>query len=221
MVEKHVLYPEKIYLVKEDRIQDGTIATLAALKEDASVYLVPRRGEEGVTFNISEAGIDIRERAANGSLVHLDKKRTEFGMTFTINMGRWDFNIEALLRGAHPDIVEEDHVASIETADDATVKGLAFLQSINTEKFTALFECAEEPSTGKRLYYYVPKITREFGDREHVLNVQQISSPLPFRALALDDDLSPDPVTAHQEIYNKVTHTDLFFPFYGSIDGSA
>lgn len=220
MIEKHVIYPENIYLIKEDRIQDGSVDTLKKLKEDAAVYKVPRRGEEGVTFNFNQAGTDVRERAKNGALVHIKTFQTEFGLTFTINLGRWDFNIEALLRGDHPDIVKEDHVASIEGADDATVKGLEFVQSILKEEFTVLFEMAEEPDSGDRLYCYIPKSSRDYGDRETVLNVAQISSPLTYRALALDDDLDPDPVTAHQEIYSKVTHTDLAFFFFGQIDGS-
>lgn len=220
MIEKHVIYPENIYLIKEDRIQDGSVDTLKKLKEDAAVYKVPRRGEEGVTFNFNQAGTDVRERAKNGALVHIKTFQTEFGLTFTINLGRWDFNIEALLRGDHPEIVKEDHVASIEGADDATVKGLEFVQSILKEEFTVLFEMAEEPDSGDRLYCYIPKSSRDYGDRETVLNVAQISSPLTYRALALDDDLDPDPVTAHQEIYSKVTHTDLAFFFFGQIDGS-
>ena len=220
MIDKYVLYPESIYLVKEDRIQDGTVTSLDSLKNDATAYAVPRRAEEGVTLNFNESGVDVRERDKSGKLVHIDHFNTEFGMSFTINLGRFDFRIEALLRGQHPDTVKEDYVASLEAADDSTVTGLEFVRTIMRDKFTWLFEMPEEKSTGKRLYYYIPKATRESADREKVLNVQQISSPITFRALALDDDLSPDPVLAHQAVYSGVTHTDLAFAFYGKVDES-
>ena len=220
MVQKHILYPEKIFLVKEDRVQDGSIATLAALMADASAYAIPRRGEEGVTFNFSESGVDVRERAPSGVMVHLNNFRTEFGVTFTINLGRWDFNIEALLRGDHPENVKVDYDGSIDAANDATVTGLQFVQTILRDEFTFLFVMPEEPTTGKRLYYYIPRAVRNPGDREQVLNVAQVTSQLSFRALALDDEITPDPRTAHRAIYAGVTHTDLAFAFYGKPDGS-
>lgn len=218
-MEPFVIYPKSIYLVKESRVQDGTVATLAALKTDQSVYAVPRKGEEGVMLNYTEEGLTIRERSSSGVMLDVKNFRTSFGLTITINLGRWDFNIEALLRGDHPENVETDHTASIAGANDSTaVTGIAFVQSILKDEFTMLCEMNEDPASGETLYFYVPKATRNFGDREMSMNVNQVSSPLSFRALALDEDVSPSQVVAHQAIYNNVTADELGFFFKGKPD---
>lgn len=218
-MEPFVLYPSKIYLVKEDRVQDGTVTTLDSLKADASVYAIPRKGEEGVTLNWGEEGFMARERSSSGVMLDMKNFRSSQTLTFTINLARWTFEIESLLRGQHIDTVESDHTASIAASDDATaIKGIALANGILLQEFTILFEMLADPSSDETLYMYVPKATRDIGDREQVLNAAQIASPMPFRALALDDSVSPSQVTAHQAIYSDVTADGLGFFFKGKVD---
>lgn len=217
MQKKRVLYPERIYLVDHSRIQDGTVNTIATLKADANVFLVPRRGEEGVTFSRSGEALNIRERAENGKMVTVDQLDTEAGQTFSINLGRWSFEIEALKRGRLAGDVEEDHKASIDASEDATVKGIKLEQTLEQSKMAALFQMPVDKQTGETLYFYVPKCQRNVADAEQTINVEQQSNVLNMICLALEES-DPDEVTPHQAIYDNVNAYDLGFWFEGSID---
>lgn len=217
MQKKRVLYPEKIYLIDHTRIQDGTADTIAAIKADANVFLVPRRGEEGVTFNRTGEALDLRERAENGKMVTIDQLDVEAGQTFSINLGRWSFEIEAIKRGRLSGDVEEDHTASIEAAQDATVKGLKLEQTLEQSKMAALFQMPADKASGDTLYFYVPKCQRNVADAEQTLNVEQQSNVLNMICLALEE-ADPDEVTPHQAIYDNVNAYDLGFWFEGQVD---
>lgn len=213
MAKKFVIYPEKIALVDHSRILDGTVNYLDAFETDASAYLVPRRVEDGVTINYTGEAVDIEEQAENGLLVLVDTFKKRFGVNFTINVGQWTFELEALARGQQKSDVNAAHNVQkgIPPAAKVATTGIDFAASILTEKYAALFIMPPNKDDGKRLYLYMPKISQNFQDREHALSVNQQQVGLTMKALALQTS-DPDELTPHQAIYTEVTAQDLLFP---------
>lgn len=208
-MEKFLIYPKRILMVDHTRVIDGTVDTIAKFATDASAYVVPRRADAGVTLNIQESGIDIQERSESGSLVRIKNYRNSFGASFTINLGRWDFNIEALLRGKAKTDVEVNHKASVVADADTTVTGIDVANAMDVSEFAVIFEMPADSATGKVLRYYFPKVSRTLGDREQSMTVAQQSNQITMSALAL----SAAEVTAHRDIYDKVTEDGLYYPF--------
>lgn len=206
----HVIYPSKIYFVDHSRIQDGTVDSFHELKVDPTCYLVPRRGQEGVIINRTEEPTPIQERSESGLLVTSKILKNTTGANFVINLGRWDLKIEALMTGGSANNVKDDTKVMIQSSVSTDVRAIDYKPSIFNSEFAVLFEMLEDKTSGIKLYCFMPKVTRNIGDREMGLNNQQIASQLSFVCLALSPE-SPDEVGPAKDIFSEVTEDGLIY----------
>lgn len=214
------LHPKKIVLVPLSRVLDGTVADIASFSTDTAAWLVPNRIEEGVTFNKTGEAVDYEEETEDGVIVQMDTFKRRKGLEFTINLGRWSFEIEALMQGKDQDNVEDDQTASLEGSDDATsIKGLDLSDELTTQKFAVVLIFPENKDDGKTLYCYLPKMAISISDNEQQLTAEQQSPALTFKALGLETS-DPDELSPSQDIYSKVTAGGLYFFFEGEVDAA-
>lgn len=212
------IHPSKIALVPFDRILDGTVTTLDDIKTDTEAWLLPQRIEDGVTLNFSGDQEDYEEQGESGVLVLKDSVNMRRGLEFTINLGRWHFKIEQVLRGGKSEDVKSDQTLSIEGADDATgVEGLGIPSTVTTQKFAVLFEMPANKSDGNTLYMLIPKAGISVDDREQNLTHPQQTPALTFKAYGLETS-DPDELTPVQDIYSEATDDGLIFPVEGAPD---
>lgn len=197
---------------------DGTVDSISAFLQDVEAFLVPNRIEDGVTLSMTSEAVDYEEEGSGGVIVLKDTLRRRKGLEFTINLGRWSFQIEALMQGQSPDAVKADQTASIDAAADATaITGLEITNALETEKFAALMIMPANKSDGKTLYYLVPKVAISHADREQTLNHTQQTPALVFKALGLETS-DPDEVTPCQALYSGVSDDGLYYFFEGAPD---
>lgn len=217
-MKHYKIHPTKIALVQFSRVQDGTVATLDAIKNDTAAWLFPRRVEDGITLNITGETEDYEGQGSSGVLVPLDSIIKRKGVEFTINLSHWTFSVEQLARGGKTADVATDHTASISANDDATsIEGLGNPTKLETEKFTLLIEMPANKSDSKVLYLLMPKVGITFGDREMSLNHAQQNPSLTFRCYGLET-ADPDELTPVQSIYTEATDDGLLFPIEGKTD---
>ena len=212
------IFPKNIYLVGLDQITDGTVATIAALKAATSVYAIPNRPEEGVTFTTGGEDVNYEHQGSDGVITMVDSVQKRRTASITINESRWSFKIMALLNGQKVGDVEANHKLSVDTAADATaVTGLALKTTIAKEKFAVLMEMPVNKSDGKTLYMYFPKMGVATQDTTLNLNHDQQKPAIQFNAYALET-ADPDEVTPQLSIYDKINDNGLFYFFEGKKD---
>lgn len=214
MIHRKV-HPKNIYLADHESVVDGTISTLALLKQHATAFLVPSRTQDDVTVHYSGEDVDYQEQGSSGMLVLSDRVSMSKGTGFTVNMGRWSFEIAAMREGQNQAAVETDHQAGIDgPADSTAVKGIAPKATVLKKKFAALIEMPANPDDGKVLYILLPKVVAALNDYEQQLNHSQQNPALRFDATLLETA----EVTNYQALYNKVTDDGLCYWFEGKAD---
>ncbi|XWN36093.1 MAG: hypothetical protein ROO71_09015 [Balneola sp.] len=212
------LLPKNIYLVGLDQITDGTVATLAALKAAASVYAIPNRPEEGITFTMGGEDVTREEQGSDGVITMIDSVQKRRTASITINESRWSFKVLSLLNGQKIGDIETNHELSIDADADATaVTGLKLRTSIVKEKFAVLIEFPVNKDDAKTLYLYLPKMGIATQDVTKNLNHDQQKPPMQFNAYALET-ADPDELTPQLDIYNKITDNGLYYFIEGKKD---
>jgi hypothetical protein len=212
------IHPSKISLVTFDRVMDGTVSDFSTMLSDTNAWLTPQRVEDGVTLNYSGEMEDFEEQGSSGVLVQKGSVIKRQSLQFTVNLGRWNFNIEQVFRGGASGDVADDQTASIEGSDDATsVTGLGLPTTLETQKFAALIEMPANKDDDKTLRLFLPKVGISFEDREQNLNHSQQTPSMKFKAYGLETS-DPDELTPVQTIYGAATDDGLIFPVEGKPD---
>jgi len=189
-------------------VVDGTIATLAALKAHASAFLVPSRTEADITQHFSGEDKDFYEQGSSGLMVLADRVKNGHGYGFTINSGRWSFELQALKRGQSNTDVANNQTLSVALANDVTnATGIPSMTTILKEKFVALIELPVNPDDNKTLYLLVQRVIAASNDGDVVMNKNQINTAIRFDASKLEaDEIAP-----YQALHAQVTDDGLYY----------
>ncbi|MEQ9309688.1 MAG: hypothetical protein RLN90_09550 [Balneolaceae bacterium] len=214
---RRTLRPKAIYLADHESVVDGTIDSIADLKAHASKYLVPSRTETDAILHLSAEDVDFVEQGSTSGLqVLADRLRKAMGAGFSINMGRWEVQIQALSRGqSNVDDVETDQTTSIAADNDATgMTGLKAISTLTKTKFVALMELPVNLGDGKTLYILFQKVVAASNEGDIPLNNSQVSQTLRFDSTLLE----AAEVTAYQAIHAEVVDDGLYYIIEGKTD---